>query len=183
MDDLLAIRRLKRGEIEALQFLVIRYEKKAIHVAYLITHDEPLARDVVQDVFLRVYRTIGHFDETRRFEPYLLQSVVNASLSAVKKEAKQVSLDDDLSEIESLLSKAASAETEVEGKQAKAEIFESLSKLNPRQRAVVIQRYYLEMSEKEMSASLGVPVGTVKWLLNEARTKLRKLLSSERRSE
>lgn len=183
MDNLLAIRRLKRGEVEALQVLVIRYEKKAIRVAYLITHDEPLARDVVQDVFLRIYRAIERFDETRPFEPYLLQSVVNASLNALKKEAKQVSLDDDLSEIESLLSKAASAESEVEERQFKAEIFESLSKLNPRQRAVVIQRYYLEMSEKEMSASLGVPVGTVKWLLNEARAKLRKLLGSERSSE
>lgn len=46
MDDLLAIRRLKRGEIEALEVLVIRYEKKAIRVAYLITHDESLARDI-----------------------------------------------------------------------------------------------------------------------------------------
>lgn len=183
MDDLIAIRCLKSGESEALQILVMRYEKKAIHVAYLITHDESLARDVVQDVFLRVYRTISRFDETRRFEPYLLQSVVNASLNAVKKEAKQVSLDDDLSKIESLLSKAASAESEVEGRQFKVEIFESLSKLNPRQRAVVVQRYYLEMSEKEMSASLGVPTGTVKWLLNEARSKLRNLLGSERRAE
>jgi RNA polymerase sigma-70 factor (ECF subfamily) len=53
--------------------------------------------------------------------------------------------------------------------------------LHPRQRAVVIQRYYLEMSEKETSAALNIPAGTVKWLLNEARTKLRGLLGSERR--
>lgn len=183
MDDLLAIRRLKRGETSALEVLVLRYEKKAIRTAYFITHDETLARDIVQDVFLQTYRAIGGFDETRSFEPYLLQCVVNASLNVVKKTAKQISLDTDLSEVESLLSKAASAETEVESRQFRVEVLEALSRLHPRQRAAIVQRYYLEMSEKEMSASLGVPAGTVKWLLNEARAKLRNLLDSERRSE
>ena len=183
MDNLQAIRRLKRGEVSALEFLVLRYQEKAIRTAFLITGDEPLAHDVVQDVFIQVYRGIMRFDDARPFEPYLLQSVVNASLNAIKKTTKQISLDEDLSEVESLLSQASSAETEVESRQIRAEILSALSKLHPRQRAVIIQRYYLEMSEKEMSASLNVPAGTVKWLLNEARTKLRTLLGSERRAE
>jgi RNA polymerase sigma factor (sigma-70 family) len=99
----------------------------------------------------------------------------------VKATAKQISLDDDLSQVEYLLSQAASAETEVESRQFREEILSALSMLHPRQRAVVIQRYYLEMSEKETSAALNIPAGTVKWLLNEARTKLRVLLGSERR--
>ena len=183
MDDSQAIRRLKRGEISALETLVLRYQEKAIRIAFLITHDEPLANDVVQATFLQVYRRIEQFDETCAFEPYFLRSVVNASLNAVKATAKQISLDDDLSQLESLLSQASSAETEVESRQFRAEILSALSKLHPRQRAVVIQRYYLEMSEKEMSAALDIPAGTVKWLLNEARTKLRGLLGAERRAK
>jgi RNA polymerase sigma-70 factor (ECF subfamily) len=169
MDDSQAIRRLKRGEVGALETLVLRYQEKAIRTAFLITHDEPLAHDVVQEAYLRP------------FEPYFLRSVVNASLNAVKATAKQISLDDDLSQVEYLLSQAASAETEVESRQFREEILSALSMLHPRQRAVVIQRYYLEMSEKETSAALNIPAGTVKWLLNEARTKLRRLLGSERR--
>jgi DNA-directed RNA polymerase specialized sigma24 family protein len=45
---------------------------------------------------------------------------------------------------------------------------------------VVAQRYYLEMSENEMAQALGAPAGTVKWLLNAARTRLQVLLGSER---
>jgi len=176
MDDSQSIRRLKRGEIGALETLVLRYQEKAIRTAFLITHDEPLAHDVVQEAFLQVYRRIGQFDETRPFEPYFLRSVVNASLNAVKATTKQISLDDDLSQVEYLLSRAASAETEVESRQFRAEILSALSMLHPRQRAVVIQRYYLGMSEKEASAALNIPAGTVKWLLSEARTKLRGLL-------
>jgi DNA-directed RNA polymerase specialized sigma24 family protein len=47
----------------------------------------------------------------------------------------------------------------------------------------VVQRYYLEMSEKEMTETLEVAPGTVKWLLNAARSRLRSLLGSERNAE
>jgi RNA polymerase sigma-70 factor (ECF subfamily) len=55
--------------------------------------------------------------------------------------------------------------------------------LPPRQRAAIVQRYYLEMSEKEMAEALEAPPGTVKWLLNAARARLRALLGSERMAE
>jgi RNA polymerase sigma factor (sigma-70 family) len=105
MDDSQTIRRLKRGEVGALETLVLRYQEKAIRTVFLITHDEPLAHDIVQEAFLQVFRRIGQFDETRPFEPYFLRSVVNASLNAVKATAKQISLDDNLSQVESLLSR------------------------------------------------------------------------------
>jgi RNA polymerase sigma factor (sigma-70 family) len=60
---------------------------------------------------------------------------------------------------------------------------EVLSDLPPRQRAVIVQHYYLEMSEQEISEALDSPRGTVKWLLNAARTRLRALLGSERMAE
>ena len=51
-----------------------------------------------------------------------------------------------------------------------------MQKLSPRQRAVIVQRYFLEMSEKEMAKDAGSAVGTVKWMLNAARERLRGLL-------
>ena len=59
-------------------------------------------------------------------------------------------------------------------------MLETLFKLPPRQRAVIVQRYYLEMSEQEMAESLEIAPGTVKWLLNAARSRLRSLLGAER---
>ena len=57
------------------------------------------------------------------------------------------------------------------------EILAALDQLSARQRAAIVQRYYLEMSEKEMAEQLQAPPGTVKWLLNAARARLRTLLS------
>ena len=182
MDDLQAIQRLKDGDIGGLETLVARHQAKAVRTAFLITHDETLAEDVVQDTFVRIYHHIHQFDPSRPFEPYLLRSVVNAALDVAQK-ARHLFMEVDLDQVEGLLSQAASVESDMEYIQLKQRIVAALVQLEPRQRAVVIQRYYLEMSEKEMAVALDAPPGTIKWLLNTARTKLHDLLGSERSAE
>lgn len=185
MDDLQAIRRLKNGDIGGLEILIARYQDKAVRTACLVTQHEPMAEDVVQDTFVRFYERIRHFDETRAFEPYFLRSVVNAALNAVAKENHGTAFNEDLDApaLEGLLAHAVSVEDQVEYSQLRLEIMKALEELSPRQRAVVVQRYYLEMSEKEMTETLEVAPGTVKWLLNAARSRLRSLLGSERNAE
>ena len=184
IEDLQAIRRLKRGDIGGLECLIARYQEKALRVAFLITHDEPMAEDVVQDVFVRFYERANRYDETRPFEPYFLRSVVNAALNCLEREKKGTSFTHaDTSELENLLEEATSVEEQVEFNTLQWHIKECLEELSPRQRAVVVQRYFLEMSEQEMSEALDSPPGTVKWLLNAARARLRALLGSERMAE
>jgi RNA polymerase sigma-70 factor (ECF subfamily) len=176
MDDSQAIQRLKAGDMSGLETLVGRYQVKAARVAFLITHNEAGAQDIVQETFIRLVQRIRQFDAGRPFEPYLMRSVINAALNAVRQEGKFVSLDDDNGEVERLLDRAASVESQVEFTLLKREILAALSKLPPRQRAAIVQRYYLEMSEQEMSLTLEAAPGTVKWLLNAARKRLRHLL-------
>jgi RNA polymerase sigma-70 factor, ECF subfamily len=184
MEDLQAIRRLKRGDMGGLECLIARYQEKALRVAFLITHDEPMAEDVVQDTFVRFYQRAKNFDETRPFEPYFLRTVVNTALNCLEREKKGICFTyADTSELENLLEEAASVEEQVEFNTQKWQIKECLEELSPRQRAVVVQRYFLEMSEREMSEALEAPPGTVKWLLNAARARLRSLLGSERMAE
>ena len=183
-DDLQAICRLKRGDIGGLELLIARYQGKALRTAFLVTQDEPLAEDVVQEAFVRFFQRARGFDEARPFEPYFLRSVVNAALNALKKEKKgNCPAEQDTPDLETLLDQAASVEEQVEFSALKQQIHRALSSLAPRQRAVIVQRYYLQMSEEEMSAALGAPRGTVKWLLNAARDRLRSLLGAERMAE
>jgi RNA polymerase sigma-70 factor, ECF subfamily len=185
MDDLEAIRRLKSGDTGGLEILVTRYQRKAVQTAYLITHDEQLAEDVVQDTFVRIYQRIRQFDEARPFAPYLLRSVVNAALNACEKTARwvQFGAGTDVETVTDLLIQASSIEDVVENIRLKQEVATALKILPPRQRAVIVQRYYLGMSEKEMAETLLAAPGTVKWLLNNARVRLRSLLGAERSAE
>lgn len=179
MNDTQAIRRLKRGDLGGLEILMQQYQVKAARAAFLITHDESVAQDVVQETFIRIYERIRQFDESRPFEPYLIRSVIHAALNAVRGSGKFTSLDDESGEIENLLDRAASVESQVESTQLQSEILNALSKLSPRQRAVIVQRYYLEMSEQEMAITLDAAPGTVKWLLNTARERLHHLLGQK----
>jgi RNA polymerase sigma-70 factor (ECF subfamily) len=107
-----------------------------------------------------------------------MRSVANASLKAIQKSARQVQIGDESDEtvLESLVERFASIEDQVESIEVQNHIWDVMQKLSPRQRAVIVQRYYLEMSETEMLQDSGSAAGTIKWLLNAARERLRYLL-------
>ena len=178
LDEQQAIRKLKQGDIGGLEFLVQRYQVKALRTAFLITRDHGLADDVVQESFIRAFRSIRSFDGTRPFEPWFLRSVVNASVKTMQKLTKQVKvrIDADDGEWAEILSGDESVEAQVEAGEFQRKLWDVMQKLSPRQRAAIVQRYYLEMSEKEMAAQSGAARGTVKWLLSVARERLRVLL-------
>jgi RNA polymerase sigma-70 factor (ECF subfamily) len=175
-DDLNAIRRLKNGDIGGLDVLTTRYQVKAVRAAFLTVRDEQSAEDIAQETFIRVFERIRGFDESRPFGPYLLRSVVNAALDAAQKSSKREAVEAGLESLEGLLEHAITVESQAEFNALKRDIHDALEKLSPRQRAAVVMRYYLEMSEKEMAVSLNAAPGTVKWLLNAARERLRGLL-------
>ncbi|MDP3186645.1 MAG: RNA polymerase sigma factor [Anaerolineales bacterium] len=179
MDESQAIQRLKRGDIGGLEFLVHRYQLKAVRTAYLITRDPQTAEDVVQDTFLQSYHSIARFDGTRPFEPWFMRSVVNAAVKIAQKAARQVQVGEDAdgSVLAELAAQVESVETQVESIEVQNHIWDAMQKLSPRQRAVIVQRYFLEMSEKEMTEESDTTAGTVKWLLHAARERLRGLLA------
>ncbi|MBK8422198.1 RNA polymerase sigma factor [Candidatus Villigracilis saccharophilus] len=186
MDDHQAIQRLKNGDISGLEFLAARHQVKAVRTAYLITRDVGLAEDIVQDSFIRAFHAIRGFDSTRPFEPWFMRSVVNASVKMMQRSARQVEMGEDADEslLAELAERVESVEELVESIEVQDQIWDAMQKLSPRQRAVIVQRYFLEMSEKEMAEEAGSAVGTVKWMLNAARERLRGLLdAAHRRSE
>jgi RNA polymerase sigma-70 factor, ECF subfamily len=168
-----------------LEILLTRYQRKALQTAYLILHDEQLAEDVAQETFVRIFKRIQHFDETRPFAPYLLRCIVNASLNVSEKTSRwvQFGAGTNVDTVADLILLAASTEEVAEHALLKQEVASALKALPPRQRAVIVQRYYLGMSEKEMAKTLSTAPGTIKWLLNNARERLRSLLGAERNAE
>lgn len=181
MDDSQAIQKLKKGDISGLEFLIARYQVRAFRTAVLILHDEGLAEDVVQDTFLNIYRNIRHFDEDRPLEPYLMRSITNTALNIARKASRQMAWDEEIEPLvlERLLQKASVTDDPIEYYHVKQEIYSALAKLNPRERVAIIERYYLEMSEKEMATRHAIAPGTIKWLLNSARNRLRSLIRTE----
>ncbi len=179
MDEQQAILRLKQGDIGGLEVLVNRYQTRAVRTAYLITGDAALAEDIVQEAFVRAFHAVRGFQAGRPFEPWFLRSVANASIKAMKKARRQVHLGDEIDQqtFAEILTRVRSPEAQVESDQLQSQVWEALNRLSARQRAVVVQRYFLEMSEKDMAASSNTASGTIKWLLHAARDRLRTMLA------
>lgn len=200
-----AIARLKKGDINGLETLVQLYQVPALDAAYLITRNHALAEDIVQDTFLHAYRRIHKFDQTRPFGPWFLRSVVNGALTAVTNPRnKHLSLDaqagaqgsgshdekgeggsgsgygygqgQDYSIIE-ILSLEPGLQEVLERAETREEILATLDTLPPEQRAAIVMRYYLDWSDAEVSQRTGIPAGTVRWRLHEAKRRLHRLLS------
>ena len=179
MDEQGAIRRLKAGDIGGLEVLVSLYQVRAVRAAFLVTRDPAQAEDAVQEAFLQIYRSIRHFDEQRSFAAWFMRSVTNSALKIAQKSARRVPIGfaSDDSWWEGLPAETEPVEGQVENTDFQRRLWESMQNLSPRQRLAIVQRYYLDMSEKEISAQLEVAPGTVKWLLHTARKNLRALLS------
>jgi RNA polymerase sigma-70 factor (ECF subfamily) len=184
MDELNAIRQLKQGDLNGLEWLVDQFHARAYQVAVMITNDAQMAEDVVQETFISLPQTIRRFDDHRPFGPWFFKCIANAAVQAAQKNTNHVSWDHRLDEGELdafVASEGQTVEDEVELAEMSARLAELLHRLSPLDRAVLVQRYYLQMSEEEMAREQQVARGTVKWRLSEARKKLRSLLKSERK--
>ena len=184
MNEQQVLQRLKNGDVEALATLMERYQVKAIRAANFITRDEALAQDVVQAVFIRLFERSHLIDPLRRFEPYLMRSVVNEAINAANKQKRFISFQDSI-ESETAFASALAMHDQGAGDPQRAlddserqqMVADALAELSPKQRAVIVMRYFLDMTEAEIAAANDEPNGTVKWRLHAARNRLRGILS------
>lgn len=182
MDERPAIERLQRGDIHGLEVVVRQHQTRALRTAYLVTRDLALAQDIVQAAFIRAYERIGQLDPQRPFGPWFYASVLHDAIKGAARGRRQESLDSALESRSStvgdrLVEPAPGPEAVWEQAETADEVWAALVQLTPEQRAAVVARYFLEMSEAEMTAALGSPPSTLKWRLHAARARLRVLLA------
>lgn len=185
MEDQIAISRLKQGDPGGLETLVRDYQVRAVYTAYMILFDRSLAEEIAQTAFVRVAEKIQYFDELRPFAPWFLRIVVNEALRVSRQQRLTVSLNENPDEASLtvarwLLDPQPHPEKLVELAETRQVLLNALRCLTAEQRAVVVMRYYLEMSEADMSAKLERPISTIKWRLHTARERLKTLLRASR---
>jgi RNA polymerase sigma-70 factor (ECF subfamily) len=184
-EDQIALSRLAHGDLHGLETLVEHHQVQAVYAAYMIVFDHGLAEDVAQTAFVRVAEKIHQYDQNRPFMPWFFRIVVNEALKVSRLQNRMVALDEEPDRYVSALADWLTdpqplPETVLEAKETGQVILKALKRLTPQQRAVVVMRYYQEMSEAEMSAQMESPLSTVKWWLRSARERLRNLLRASR---
>lgn len=184
MEDRIAISLIKHGNLNGLERLVNRYQAQAVHAAYLILFDRTLAEEVAQAAFVKVAERIHQFDEERPFSPWFFRIVMNDALKLARKQKYSVSLDESATQLaEWLTDPGLQPEQLLEQKETRENILNAIQSLLPEQRAVVVMRYYLDMSAADMSTKMDRPLSTIKWWLRNARQRLYNLMTTKAEGE
>ncbi len=171
-----AIARMRCGDIGGLETLVQLFHRPALKVAYLITHEQASAEDVVQATFLRTYERIDRFDATRPFGPWFLRCVANDALATVTRRRHSTLDDDAMANLHRLADTTADPAVLLATVETREALWAILAQLTPEQRAAIVARYYLDLHGAALARELAVPAGTVRRRLHDARGRLRLLL-------
>lgn len=155
------------GDQEAFRLLVERYQHKAYGIALGILGREEDARDVAQEAFVRVFRSIDRFDFSRTFYTWLYRIVQNLAIDAMRKHGlrRGVNLDD----VGDTLSAGEAPEDPLEANETVAEVRQVLAELPKSFRTVMILRDLEGLSCKEIAPIVGATHATVRWRLHRAR--------------
>jgi RNA polymerase sigma factor (sigma-70 family) len=168
----------------ALEALYDRYGKPAYSLAHRILADETLAQDVVQEVFLSLWRDAERFDARRgTVATYLLSMTHHRAVDVVRREENQRRwrTSDELLELQP--DPGAGVEGEVEAGERRAEVRAALQQLPPAQREALALAYFGGYTQREVASLVGVPLGTVKTRMAAGMRKLKDALGDPGRKE
>ena len=143
-------------------------------LAFLLLGDAARAEDVVQEAFLRTFAGWGRIRQPELAAAYLRRSVVNLCRSGIRH--RPVERRGNSRSYRDEADGAAGWEDDVT---SALTVLEAVRSLPPRQRATVVLRYYLDLSEADIAATLGTTPGTVKSQLAKARVHLARLLGEQ----
>ncbi|WP_096438258.1 RNA polymerase sigma factor SigW [Alteribacter populi] len=178
------IMEVKKGNQQAFGELVELYKDKVYQISYRMLGNVHEAQDVAQEAFLRAYTNIDSYDMNRKFSTWLFRIATNLSIDRIRKKKPDFHLDDRVSGTEDLTyySQIAADEELPEDKVIQFEtqdwIQNEISQLPPKYRSAIILKYLEDLSLKEISEILNLPVATVKTRIHRGREALRKKLRS-----
>ncbi len=163
------INRSRASDEEAFAALFHQYKNLVYKTAYLMLDSADEAEDVLQEVFLQVYRSLSTFEPSKgAFTTWLHRVTVNHCLSWRRKRRILII---SLEKVPPLaLTEHPSWQDRLEDEEA---VRQTLSRLSEKLRTVVLLRHYLELSYAEIAQILNIPVGTVKSRLDLALKTLR----------
>ncbi len=150
-----------------------------IRLGVVMLGDRPSAEDVVQEAFVGLYRRWDQLSDTGNALRYVRSSVLNGCRSVLRRRRRQQSLPGPGS-AEPSASSAPSAESAVLIGEEHSEVLAALRRLPPRQREVLVLRFYLDVPEPEIARSMGISQGTVKSATSRGLAALGRLLLEDR---
>jgi len=172
---------ITRGDEQALAALYDRYRLILFGLILRILHDRPEAEDVLQEAFLQVWRRAGDFDESRgRVFTWLVTIARSRALDRLRVLGSRARLADEVVAHAATADLGDAADDALKSEQGTI-VRQALAELPEEQRRALLLAYFDGLTQTEISARLGEPLGTVKTRMRSGLIKLRALLREQAR--
>jgi RNA polymerase sigma-70 factor (ECF subfamily) len=172
------VRRYLSGDRGAFAALVERHERRVYNLALRMTGREEDARDAAQDAFLTALRKLSSFRGEAAFTTWMHRVTVNACYDLLRKRQRQPLLD--LGDDDRARPEPPPAADPADATSLSFDVQRALLEVPEDFRVVMILHDVQDLPQEEVSAILGIPVGTVKSRLHRGRVALAKALHLER---
>ena len=167
----------RAGEALALEEAYDKYSRPVFALLLRMTQDRAAAEDLLQETFLRVWRSGGSFDPNRgALLPWLLTVARNLALDRFRSSAERQRRRESLAETAPEPWVKARGEAWVDGRREAESVRETLDKFPPEQRRAIELAYFEGMSHSEVAAAMDRPLGAVKTWIRTALLALREEL-------
>ena len=164
--DIGLVKRAKAGDYQAFDLLVLKYQSRLISTAFKFVKDQQIAEDLVQDSFIKSFKSIGSFREDSTFYTWIYRITVNTSKNyLVSKKRKDELLQTDISKEENYVIEPADKDTPEDlfhASQLHKIIIESLNGLGEDTKTALTLREFDGLSYEQIAEVVNCPVGTVR---------------------
>jgi|SRR3989338_5802390 len=165
----------QKGDLNAFGILVKRYQDKIMRYGYRFLSQYEDRQDVVQDVFIRVYKNINSFDIKKRFSPWIYRIAHNTFINFIKKKSREPLSFFDPDTLFSHDIPDSSFEDERAQKEIREILDQILDKIDPKYREPLLLYYYEEKDYKEIGEILHIPASTVGVRLNRGKKLMKQI--------
>jgi RNA polymerase sigma-70 factor (ECF subfamily) len=175
MDQAELLRRCRAGDELAWEVLVRNYQARICSIAYGYTGDPDEARDLAQDIFVRVYRKLDTCRDPERLLPWLIRIARNVCLDHLRRrKVRPPAQDIPADELMSLADPAPSPEQQWLTNTRKRLVIAAMQNLSKINREIILLKDMQGLPLDEIAGMLDLPLGTVKSRCSRARVELAK---------
>lgn len=170
------IRQAQQGSDEAFTRIVETYQIPVYNLCYRMLGEAEAAEDAAQETFLRVFQHLNRYDQKRPFATWLLSIAAHYCIDRLRRRRVSFFSIDEADESEAGFelpdANAPDPENESIRKEDRDRLHGMLRHLDATDRAAVIMRYWHDLSEADIAATLNLSVSAVKSRLHRARREL-----------
>ncbi|RLQ93114.1 RNA polymerase sigma factor [Falsibacillus albus] len=178
MTEIELYERVRQKHKPALEMLYDRYERLLFSFAYKMTGNAQLAEDVIQEVFIKLWKEHAPYSKEKgKFSSWLITLTRNTALDILRKQKSQESYE--YMEKDSLQVDEETPEDLAEWKEKRTIVRKAVADLKIDQQEIIDLFYFKGQTHKEISDSTGLPLGTVKGRIRLALKHLRSIMEKE----